>query len=130
MSVRRRSAICREGYHYLLLLAFTLGLAVLLEANLLLVVAGMLCGPLLLNWRFAAKALRRVDLQRRVPDAVTAGEPLVVEIGLSNSETLQERISRRLGAGSYIIAVFSFYYTANGGTPQTNRGSYTLEVSK
>lgn len=85
MSVHRRSAICREGYHYLLLLAFTLGLAVLLEANLLVVVAGMMFGPLLLNWRLAAKALKRVDVRRHAPQAVTAGEPLVVEIALSNS---------------------------------------------
>lgn len=85
MSVHRRSAICREGYQYLLLLVFTLGLGILLEANLLLVVAGMLFGPLLLNWRFAAKALRRVDVQRRVPQAVIAGEPLTIGIQLSNS---------------------------------------------
>lgn len=85
MSVHRRSAICREGYHHLLLLAFTLGLAVLLEANLLIVVAGMLCGPLLVNWYFAARSLRRIDVRRFAPQAVIAGETTVVEIGLRNS---------------------------------------------
>ncbi|MBC8869864.1 MAG: DUF58 domain-containing protein [Planctomycetes bacterium] len=85
MSVHRRSAICREGYQYLLLMAFTFALAMIVEANLMFVVAGLLCGPLLLNWRWAVKALRRVDLRRRAPATVTAGEPLVVEIGLSNS---------------------------------------------
>ena len=48
---RRQTTICREGWYYLVIVAVVFGGAVFKEVNLLLILAGMLLGPLLLNWR-------------------------------------------------------------------------------
>ena len=85
MTKRRRTAICREGWSYLLLLAFVFAWAIVREGNLLLIVAGMLCGPVLCSWWLARVALRRVELRREAPRTVYAGEPLAVEIELANT---------------------------------------------
>ena len=51
MFLRRQTSICREGWYYVAIMAVVLGGAVLHEVNLLLILAGILLGPLLLNWR-------------------------------------------------------------------------------
>jgi uncharacterized protein (DUF58 family) len=85
MNKERRTAVCREGWCYLLLLAFVFAWAILREANLLLVIAGLLCGPIVCSWRLARSTLRDVQLRRIVPRAVYAGEPLAVEMELRNA---------------------------------------------
>ena len=84
MNGRARTAISAQGWHYLLLLAFIFAWAIVREGNLLLIVAGMLCGPLLCSWWLARRTLRDLDVRRKMPRAVYAGEPLVVEIELRN----------------------------------------------
>ncbi|MBN1443157.1 MAG: hypothetical protein JXA90_10630, partial [Planctomycetes bacterium] len=51
------------------------------------------------------------------------------QIAVSNSQTTREAISKQLAVGSYIIAVYSFYYLTAGGEPETNAARYKLEVS-
>ena len=57
MPTRHRTSLCREGWYLLLLLAVVLTWALLRENNLLLLVAGLMCGALLVNWRLSAAAL-------------------------------------------------------------------------
>ena len=91
-----RTAICREGWHYLLLLAAVLVWAMLMEANLLFIVVGMLCGPLLVNWRMASVMIRQVEVRRRMAQVVFAGEPLAIDVELRNNR-------KRLGSWALVV---------------------------
>ncbi|MEQ8791815.1 MAG: DUF58 domain-containing protein [Pirellulaceae bacterium] len=84
MIERRRIRICSEGWYYLLVLTFMVGGAVFRQANLLIVLTGLMVAPLLLNWRLTVSTVRRLSLRRRLPSRICAGEPLVVEIELTN----------------------------------------------
>lgn len=83
--MKRRTTICREGWYYLLVFAFVVTGSILRDINLLLVVAGMMFFPFLLNWRAVVAALRGVTVRRRLPSAIAAGETAVVEIELQKS---------------------------------------------
>ena len=93
---KRRTTICREGWYYLFVLAFVLTGAILREINLLMVLAGMMIGPLLFNWRMAVAALRNIDVRRTLPEAVHAGDVLAVQLEVTNS-------NRRLGASAVSV---------------------------
>lgn len=80
MLKRRVVTICREGFYYLFVLAFIVGGAALRNVNLLFLLAGLMIGPLLLNWRTVVLALRQLDVERRLPKQVFAGQPFVVEV--------------------------------------------------
>jgi uncharacterized protein (DUF58 family) len=81
---QRRIRICPEAWYYALVLALLLSIGIMREANLLLLVAGLLCGPLFLGWRLAVRTLRDLDVRRRVPQAICAGDLLVVNLDLAN----------------------------------------------
>lgn len=93
---RRRVGICREGVYYLFVLAFIVGGATARDLNLLFILAGMMVGPLLFNWRFVAQALRQLSISRRLPEQIFAGRPFRVEICGHN---------QRPRLGSWMIAV-------------------------
>jgi uncharacterized protein (DUF58 family) len=81
---KRQVSLCREGMFYLFLPAFVLTGALLREINLLVLLAGMLFGPLVLSWRIVIVALRGLDLKRSVPRGACAGDLLVVDLEVSN----------------------------------------------
>ncbi|ADB16253.1 protein of unknown function DUF58 [Pirellula staleyi DSM 6068] len=82
--LRRRAWLCREGWYYLGVLAFIVGGAVLRGVNLLVVLAGMLIAPLLLNWRLVMASLRGLEYRRRAPSRVAAGIPVSIDIEVAN----------------------------------------------
>jgi uncharacterized protein (DUF58 family) len=102
-----RTKLCREGVYYLLMVSAVFGWALIREANLLLLVAGVLCAPLLLNWWFCKSSLRGIEARRRVVRSVTAGLPLHVELELRNRRrrrgswglTVQDQLVRESGEG-------------------------------
>jgi uncharacterized protein (DUF58 family) len=71
--------------YYALMLAGIFVWALLSAANLLLLVAGLLCAPLLLNVWLCKKSLIGVDVRRRVVRSVTAGQTLPVDVQFSHS---------------------------------------------
>lgn len=93
---RRGVAICREGVYYLFVLAFIVGGATLRDINLLFILAGMMVGPLLFNWRFVSQSLRQLSISRRLPEQVFAGRPFRVEICGRNHR-------RRLGSWMIVV---------------------------
>jgi uncharacterized protein (DUF58 family) len=95
---RRRSGtrLCIDGWYYLLVLAFVLTAAMLREMNLMLMLVGMLAGPLLFSWRLVVATMSGLEVRRRMPSGICAGDLLVVNIELSNPR-------RRLG--SWAVAV-------------------------
>ena len=96
MAGRRAVTICREGAYYVLLLAFIVGGATSRDINLLFILAGMMIGPLLFNWRFVVQSLRRLSISRRLPEQIFAGRPFRVEICGQNQR-------RRLGSWMIVV---------------------------
>ena len=66
------------------------------DVNLLLILGGMLAGPLLLGHHLAMHTLRGLSVQRRLPRAVCAGDLLVVQVAVANTR-------RRIGC--WILAL-------------------------
>jgi len=96
MKRRRRTAITREGWQYLLIFALVFGGALVNDVNLLLILGCMLAGPVLLSRHLALFTLRGLVVQRRLPRAVCAGDLLVVHLSISNT---------RRRVGSWILVL-------------------------
>lgn len=92
----RHTRICREGWYYLLVLGMVFVGAMLRDVNLLLVLAGILMGPVLLSWRAVALTLRGLEVERRLPQRICAGDLLVASIHLSNTR-------RRVGSWAVVV---------------------------
>ena len=84
MPNKHRTVICHEGAYYLAMLVVLFGGVMVSEANLLMGLAGMLCGPLLVGWRLLAVSMKRLEARRSMPHGVSAGDLLVVKISLTN----------------------------------------------
>ncbi len=80
----RSISITREGWYYLLVLGFIIGGAILREVNLLVVLSGMMIGPLVFSWRWVALTLANLSVARQLPPRIAAGDPLVVELDVEN----------------------------------------------
>ena len=98
MPRKRRIMITAEGAYYLFVLAFVFTGAVLREINLMLVLAGMMLGPLLYNIRAARRVTQHVAVRRRLPESATVGEPLAVELVVtSKTKSLGLRLIDSVG---------------------------------
>src|SRR5688572_16474478 len=97
--------ISSEGVYYLVVMGFILTAALIRQINLLMVLYGVLAGPLLLSWSLVRRQVKGVDVIRRVPKTVVAGEPFSVEIELRNERkrggafalTVRDELGRRGG---------------------------------
>lgn len=98
---RRRTRLTREGWYYLLVLAFVVTGAMLREINLLMIMAGLLLGPLLLNWRMAVVSLRPLKASRRATEMIGAGETLSVDISVASRKSW----IRLLSPGGWAVTV-------------------------
>ena len=79
-----KTRVTREGLFYLAVLAFVLVGAVARDINLMIILAGMMIGPLVISWRWTALILSRLEVERKLPVGVGAGELLVVELSARN----------------------------------------------
>lgn len=91
-----RTMLCREGWYYLGALAFVFAAAMLRQVNLLLILAGMLVGPVLFSWRLAVATLCGVQVRRKMPRGLCAGDLLVVNLELENTR-------KRLGSWAVVV---------------------------
>ena len=72
------------------------------EVNLLLMLTGLMTGPVLFSWRLAVLTMRGLEVRRKVPREICAGDLLVVHVELTNSRrrrgswavVAEERIER------------------------------------
>lgn len=110
MSDRRKITLTHEGWYYLLIVAFIVVGAVWRQVNLMIVLAGLMVGPLLLSWRICAATIRHLRVRRHMPDCVHAGEVFGVEIGVLN--TRRRMNSWFIGVKDHIGYV--------GGNPRTH----------
>lgn len=82
---RQGSMITREGTYYLLVMTFIVIGAMIRNFQLLMVLACMMVGPLLYNWRVVQGSLRRLKFTRKLSHAVCAGDPLLIELCVENA---------------------------------------------
>ncbi len=94
--MKRQTVICREGWFYFLVLALVFGGAMLRDVNLLLVLAGLLAAPALFNWRLVRTTLGGLQVERKTPRGVCAGDLLVVNLNLRNAR-------RRRGSWAVVV---------------------------
>ncbi len=87
MAPRQSTRICMEGWYYLFIVVFIVGGAVLGEVNLLVMLAGMMVGPFLFNWRFVQLTLRNLEVSRQLSQRICAGDILTVAILAKNHRT-------------------------------------------
>jgi len=129
--------VCREGWYFLFVLAFVITGAVLRDINLLIVVAGMMIGPLLFNLVLVWVSLRGIRVQRQLPPAVCAGDLLVVGVAVENNRARggswalavadQIRLEGRKGRKHRASSSVLFSYVAAG---QTRHGSYVGRLTE
>jgi len=111
---RRGVTICLEGWYYGFVLAFIVVGAALRDINLLFILAGMMMGPLLFNWRLVVLAVRRLEVNRRLPEQVFAGRPFLVEIYGENQR-------RHLGSSMLVVEDAIASEGAEDGQPKDGR---------
>ncbi len=92
----RRTSITREGWCYAIVMTLVFAAALVQEVNLLVALAAMLAGPLLLGRFMAVFSLRGLQVRRKAPHGVCAGDLLVSRVALSNS---------RRSVGSWAVLV-------------------------
>ena len=129
------TALCVEGWYYLLVLAFVFTAAMLQEMNLMLVLVGMLIGPLLFSWRLVVVTLRGLEVRRRMPRGVCAGDLLVAGVELANPRSrigswavvVRDQIRAEAGPGrgrSIRPTVFFWYVPAGESRQAVYRGRF------
>lgn len=84
MSTRCRIRIPRETWAYLTIMVVVLIGAIMREINLMIILAGLMLGPLLISWQMIRATLRNLDLTRDVPASVFPDERFSVAIRVQN----------------------------------------------
>lgn len=69
-----------EGCCYLVIAGFILAGAMARQINLLMILFGLLAGAFLVHWRLVSKMMRKIAVERKLPDSISAGDLLVVEL--------------------------------------------------
>jgi uncharacterized protein (DUF58 family) len=84
MQVKPRILITTQGWYYLFVVLFIVGGAIMREVNMLVILSGMLFGPLLLHWRLTISSLENLSFRRKFNNPTMAGVETRMEILLKN----------------------------------------------
>lgn len=100
-------SISFEGVVYLLIMGVVLSAAVVRQINLLMILYGIMAGPLLLSWRLVRRTVKGLEVTRRIPQTVFAGQPFSIELEVTNTKPkhgsfavwIHDELQRRGGGG-------------------------------
>jgi uncharacterized protein (DUF58 family) len=81
---QRRIRLCREGFYYTVVFLAVLIGAVSRQLNLLMLLGCALGGPLLFSLIYGRLALHRLTVDRKLPAHLHAGQPVRVDLSLTN----------------------------------------------
>lgn len=138
-------SLCIEGVCYLIIMGFILAAALIRQINLLMVLYGILAGPLLLSWPLVRRQVKRIDVVRRVPKSVVAGTPFTVELEIRNERrgaafalAICDELERRRRDGEGAIAADVYCPYLEGGSSRqvtyqgrlARRGIYSFQPLK
>ena len=84
MFARCRFTIPKTTWAYVAILAVVVVGAIMREINLLIILAGLMAGPLLMSWQLIRLTLRQLSVTRRLPRAVFPGQTFIVEFTVHN----------------------------------------------
>lgn len=84
VQTRIRTRLTRNGVHVAFVAAFAVLGGSIRGFNLLVIVAGLLVGMLLVQWRFCRGTLPGLTVRRRLPGEVYAGSPFKVRFWITN----------------------------------------------
>ncbi|MEC7564437.1 MAG: DUF58 domain-containing protein [Planctomycetota bacterium] len=84
MIAKPRILITSQGWYYLFVVLFIVGGAIMREVNMLVVLSGMLFGPLLLQWRLTIATLKNLSVTRKFNNPTMAGLETRMEILVEN----------------------------------------------
>lgn len=87
-SGRVRVLLTRNGLHFLSIAVFCVLGSVIRELNLLVILAGLLFGLLVLQWRFCRRTLDRLEVGRTLPREIFANRSFKVVLTVHNSRRL------------------------------------------
>ncbi len=76
-----------EGWVYLVFLAFITIASILRNVNLLVLMAGLLYAPLILQWRVCNKLMRKLRATRAIPQRLHAGDSVKMTWTVHNDST-------------------------------------------
>ena len=82
----RKTRLTHEGWYFLIVLSFIVVAGSMRQINLMLVMAGMMVGAIYFNWHIARSMLRRLQIRRRLPREIGAGDTLVVDLEISSRQ--------------------------------------------
>lgn len=78
----------REGWHLLFILVFVLIGAVLRNVNLLVLLASLIAGMFVIQWRICRRSLLHLSLTRKFPANIQAGRAFEVRLQIENPSQL------------------------------------------
>ncbi|QDT04279.1 hypothetical protein K227x_26690 [Rubripirellula lacrimiformis] len=81
---RRKHRLTRLGFHFLFVSSFAVLGGALRGFNLLLVLAGLLVGALIMQWRWSKRSVESVSVTRRLPTEAFAGKSFRIRYLLRN----------------------------------------------
>ena len=109
---RRSHRLTRLGFHFLFVGAFAMLGGALRGFNLLLVLAGLLVGALIVQWRWSRRSVESVSVQRRLPPEAFADKPFRVRYRFQNHNWFMpawmmrvEDVIQLVGADDHAIGV-------------------------
>jgi len=85
---RRRHRLTRLGFHFLFVGLFAMLGGAVRGFNLLLILAGLLVGALLVQWRWSRRTMEAIEIERRLPGEAFAGKAFRISYQLSNRSRL------------------------------------------
>lgn len=105
-------SISFEGVIYLLVMGVVLSAAVVRQINLLMILYGIMAGPLLLSWRLVRRTVKGLEVTRRLPQTVFAGRQFSIEVEVTNKKPksgsfavwIRDELQRRGPTGEKSIA--------------------------
>lgn len=129
---RLRIWLTREGWIFLVILAFVSAGSLLRNINLLMLMTGIMIAPLFLSWRGSLLMLRRLTAQRSLPAQLFAGQSVQANWKVANhrpvlptfSLTIRDQVRRsedHVRDAARVRAVIPRI-----GPGETNYGSYQL----
>jgi len=123
-------SISFEGVVYLLVMAVVLSAAVVRQINLLMILYGVMAGPLLLSWRLVRRTVKGLEVTRRLPPTVFAGQHFSIELEVTNKKPksgsfavwIRDELQRRVPGGEKSIASEVYIPHIPGG--ESRKSSY------
>lgn len=89
-------ALTRAGIYYLVILSVVAAVAVVRQINIMLILAGMLLGPIVYNLRLAGLFARALKVRRLLPAGVCAGDLVVVRLEVTNTASRRAACALRI----------------------------------